>query len=350
MIYKAYCLLALLLVVCMRPVEAKKWRVNNTLIAPIQVDFNELLEAVESSSVNSGDTIYVEGSPTDYLGGIEINKRLTIIGPGYFLSQPNLAPTSSSQLSAKIGREGITFGLGSDGTYFTGMEVGINSTSQVVRFERTSNITFTRNRIATISFVAGSAHDDLNICRDIIISRNFICGSILFSTHSLTNNIRISNNLIFFEISVNVNSTTSTIQNGLILNNTLTRQGSITVNGSEIAFNYANGISTFASNISIHDNILNNSTSENEEIVAADPSNVIDPFNDNSFGCSSDNWEFPVQDRSTTVGAYNGADPYYSNNPISPANMPAWPIIYQSEVDPFGDQSINVLFRVRTNN
>jgi hypothetical protein len=57
-------------------------RVNNS--TGISADFSDLQAAIDSA--NSGDTIYVEPSSTNY-GNISVTKRLSIYGPGYFLAE-----------------------------------------------------------------------------------------------------------------------------------------------------------------------------------------------------------------------------------------------------------------------
>src|SRR5258705_1145877 len=47
--------------------------------------YNTIQAAVDASA--SGDTIYVQGSPTHYAGFTILNKRLTIIGPGWSPAQ-----------------------------------------------------------------------------------------------------------------------------------------------------------------------------------------------------------------------------------------------------------------------
>lgn len=329
--------------------SAKIWRVNNALMVPSQVDFNELTDAVSSAMVVAGDTIYVEGSAQEYEGGVMIHKQVTIIGPGYLLDQGNVQPTSCNQLPAVIGSGGITFGVGSDGTYISGMTIYLNPNSVSVIFQKTSNITFTRNNTANIRFAVGVAND-VNYCQNITITRNLICGRIEFSSYSTTNTILIANNLIRDDITINPNSNFSIVLNGTIIYNLFNHLGRINVMGCEIAYNYVESIESDTDNISIHDNILHNNSTDNQAIVADDPSNVIDPYDDNAFNCDSDNWTLPVADQSPLHGAYNGFDPYYSDNAISPANLPAIPVIYNCRVQACGDETIDFEADVRTNN
>jgi hypothetical protein len=66
--------------------NARVWRVNNT--PGVVADFTDMPAAMASSSVVNDDTIYVEGSGTNYSTFL-LTKRLTIIGTGYFLSGAN---------------------------------------------------------------------------------------------------------------------------------------------------------------------------------------------------------------------------------------------------------------------
>jgi len=95
--------------------SASKWRVNNS---GIQAGFNSVQQAVSSSQVLPGDTLYVEGSPFSY-GNVDLTKRLVIIGPGYFLGQN---PETQACLSTAI-FENIAFNAESDGSFMTGMTV-----------------------------------------------------------------------------------------------------------------------------------------------------------------------------------------------------------------------------------
>lgn len=63
---------------------AKVWRINNN--AGVSADFTNVNTAIANTSVHNGDTLYVEPSAVSYAGGT-LNKRLVIIGAGYFLSE-----------------------------------------------------------------------------------------------------------------------------------------------------------------------------------------------------------------------------------------------------------------------
>jgi hypothetical protein len=115
-------------------VSAKIWRVNNnsnydgsskwgsnfggTQATPV---FRQINDAVNWSSIATGDTLHVEGSGKSYATAT-ITKKLVIIGPGYFLSEN--PQTSTDALNANVGA--INFNSGSDGSQL----IGVNNISQ----------------------------------------------------------------------------------------------------------------------------------------------------------------------------------------------------------------------------
>jgi len=113
--------------------EAKIWRVNSnsdyngsstwggnfggTATNPV---FKQIADAVASNLVSptKGDTLYVEGSTVDYAAAT-ITKKLTIIGPGFFLNEnPN---TSNDVLEARV--DYIVFSTGSAGSKLIGVYI-----------------------------------------------------------------------------------------------------------------------------------------------------------------------------------------------------------------------------------
>ncbi|MFT3794437.1 hypothetical protein [Flavobacterium sp.] len=99
------------------------WRVNKNTAYNQWTNhqvFTELQQAINSNVVQTGDTIYVEATaPSEYyLPATITNKKLTIIGTGYFLTQ-NLGLQHNSNTSRVAS---ITFGPGSSGSSVYGIE------------------------------------------------------------------------------------------------------------------------------------------------------------------------------------------------------------------------------------
>lgn len=87
-------------------------RVNNG--AGMNAPYTTLAAAVAAAGTN--DIIMVEGSIVDY-GSITINKKVTIVGPGYFLEE-NLNLQATPQ-TALVGA--ITLNNGAANSYFSGL-------------------------------------------------------------------------------------------------------------------------------------------------------------------------------------------------------------------------------------
>jgi hypothetical protein len=150
--------------------HAAKWRVNNTGIA---ANFTTASEAVNSPLVLAGDTLYFESSMVSY-GGVNITKKLVLIGPGYFLgendsTQADTKPSTLSSTSFNMGSQGsIVQGLSFDGNVVIG----------------TSGITLEKNSLmAGLQITSGSGN---------VVLRNYI----LYMNLSITQNVLISNNII----------------------------------------------------------------------------------------------------------------------------------------------------------
>jgi len=147
-------------------------------------DFTNLSLAYSSAAV--GDTLYICGSVTSY-GNLTLSKKLTLIGPGYFLEQnPH---TQVNTETAKLGT--ITFSTGSSGSLISGLFV-----SKVVL--NANDITIMRNRLQggadTVSLGSGASNIAL-IQNALYISSSFSSDHFLHFAGS-NSGILISNNIL----------------------------------------------------------------------------------------------------------------------------------------------------------
>jgi hypothetical protein len=183
--------------------SAAKWRVNNT---GIQADFITAQEAASSPQVVNGDTIYFEGSTWPY-GNVTVNKRLVIIGPGYFLGEND--STQADKKAARVGT--ITLAGGSDGSVVKGMYI-----ESYLTINSTSDVTAERNYCNAL---------DINYnCVKLVIIRNYI-NSIAASS---CNHVLISNNIISYDGAWGL--TISNSGSAIIANNVI--KGYININNS----------------------------------------------------------------------------------------------------------------------
>lgn len=269
--------------------HATIWRVNSN--TSIDADFTSLQDAINSSSVNSGDTLYCENG--SYFGDVTINKSLVIIGPGYFLSQND--STHAYPSPAIINN--LTFRPGSDNTTITGMK--IIATLQIgASHDTISNINIIRNRI---SHIKDYTYSYSNYSFENIVIRQCYVDN-LIQINSGTKSIYIQNNIIAGEASIRPVS-------GEFSNNTL-----IATETSYVLF---------AENTQIYNNILINKhlsydalhsssfTASNNNTISR---NVIDNATESSW---PDNYYNAVD---TNVVSYQGSgDAQYKLKTGSPA-------------------------------
>ncbi len=255
---------ALVAAFTLRPQQAnaKIWRVNNNLIyvagqvagQPCDHCFTNLQEAINDSRVMPGDTLHLEASPTPY-GGlpnptnfIEVNKRLVILGPGYFLNanlglQHNQTPATTQR---------IRLMQGSAGTIIKGLSISAdinNSYLDIVNVD--SNITIERCYINRVVF-ANTVSTPIN---NIAIRQNYISGGLYhaFQNPNPVNNLVISNNYFGDVVRLGSNYQGIVTQNVFDIDNN-------NINGyaSMVYFNNIIKNGTFVQNTNSVGNVYNN--------------------------------------------------------------------------------------------
>ena len=143
--------------------NAKVWRVNNTI--GLQADFTTIIDAVNAAA--AGDTIYVEGSATSYTG-TTINKKLTIIGPGIYLGDPNNGNRQWNVNVATVGH--LVFAPGSAGSKCAGLYM--NS----YQYLNEQKITIERCFVEQIVFANGNnINCDHDTIRQCVIYSAIVC-------------------------------------------------------------------------------------------------------------------------------------------------------------------------------
>ena len=167
-------------------------RVNNDPAA--DADYVTIQAAVENAL--PGDTIYIEGSPANY-DGANIDKKLIIIGPGYFLADND--STQANVLDAEIVSL-LVFQTGSKGSKISGLIL-----SQL--YIQDDEIVVSRCNTGYIYI-----SDDSN---NTLITQNFVNYYISNTSGKLTNSI-ISNNIIGYGISAGNTSYPLQITNNVI--------------------------------------------------------------------------------------------------------------------------------------
>lgn len=321
-------------------VNSAVYRVNNT---GADADYTSIQAAHDAAS--SGDSLYIEASPTQY-GNLIISKKIHIFGPGYFLAQ-NL-DLQANVISSKV--YDLYLASGCDESTIQGMT--INNSIQV-----SGNAAFS----------------------DIIISRNHIVGGIYLSSTGLIEDVFIMQNLIqgaynpYFSISTQGNSN----KNLIIMNNIFSFSGVY----SRISFHaqtsavFLNNIfdlqimtvtnSDFQNNIWLRAAASNptlNSYSYNIAIATQVPAGNNNVQNVNSASIfvgyptlgsyTSDN-RYELLPASPAEGAGNGAVDcgiFGGTNPYVISGIPPIPTIYKFESPNVVTGNFNITVSTRSNN
>jgi len=206
-------------VVLAKPAMAHIWRVNND---PAKVaDFTNIAEAVATAA--PGDTIHIEPSRTPY-NSFVLNKRLVILGNGYFLGSGLQVDRDSSVVRGVSIDSSAVNGNGS-GSFIA----GIFFAGSVSLLHNVRNVTITRCLLTTqLSFTAYDRAAD-----GISITKCFLEANVGESTLSATVTVNFENNI--FSAATGTGGGSTNLGNnvtGLFRNNT--------INSDPVAFNMNN--------------------------------------------------------------------------------------------------------------
>ena len=327
---------SLLLAMTAHSLQAKIWTVSPRPGA----NFTTLSGAVASSSVLAGDTILVSGAPASY-AGFTISKKLTIIGPGYFLNENTglQADTNSAKISSQVT-------INAQGTTLMGLflnELSINA----------DNVTITRCRMRTTS--AGSYPVYIYAKDSVIIRQCFItqAANYYYNCITVTNfatQIFIQNNFIEYlggqpsYGSIIINGTMSgDISNNVIYGNIFNGSGGFTFNNNIL------GSGTFSptANITYNNNIGNSTqfgtANGNQQNVSMSAVFV-------GSGTSDSKWQVmdagPADNTGldgTDCGMFGGASPYRLSG------APSIPLVYSINGSIDGSL-LNMNVKIKSNN
>ncbi|MBK9255359.1 MAG: hypothetical protein IPM42_07725 [Saprospiraceae bacterium] len=318
--------------------------VNNTSTG-VTTQYTTLQAAVTAAV--DGDIIYLYPSSTSY-GSATINKRLTIIGPGYLVAQ-NPSLMINTYVSNGV-VDNLTFAAGSNGTLITGVDINqININGQ-------ANIAITRSKIRldvnidnTNNILFEGCYFEWNASNDhkIIGNNN--------NTLLIRNNIFVNtnnNNGGWFDIVISANS------NSIIENNvfrwTIQVQNSIVRNNIFLS-NSTNPIQNIGSGNSFLNNILvmNQIGLGNTNIINVPEATICEGHP--TQGARSFDDRFMLKSGSPAIGAgVGGIDcgAFAGPTPYKLSGIPLVPLIYQVNAPTTGNAAtgINVNVKIRANN
>ena len=325
---------------------AKIWRVNNN--QNITADFTTLQAAHDGSS--SGDTIYLESSPTSY-GALNCTKKLTIIGTGYFLDEnQGLQAFTLPSIVA-----GITFTTGSAGS---GIE-GVSTRGSAINIY-VNDVVVRRNNLgspngAILDWSTGVIGIYSSVS-NILITQN--C-ALQVQNNSSSTGILITNNLL----AANGYGGDATTENALnlhvntvaIVKNNVTRRGGMVVYNSNLTNNIMYR-GSYAGSGNLSSNNISNATQFGTTDGNQSNIDMVSVF----LGTGSYDNFFKLKTGSPAIGAGYGstqqlpvdAGLYGGSTPYVLSGIPAIPSIYFFKNQPVGSNSdpIDVQVKVRSNN
>lgn len=332
--------------------DARIWRINNNV--GINADFTTFFDAVNSSTVVAGDTLYFEPSATDYqTNSINVAKRLVMIGPGYFLDPSNTFSPANPGLQAATADARIGFfrlAAGAAGSKFIGLSIVGG-----VYFNATSDIVFERNIFGGyVQFEAGTVNN-------VSFRKNFFYGNAVGNSASVTiTNFVCENNIFYNNGHMSLDKLTGT---GNIFRNNSALNGA---NGFVLVNTYiANNIfGTYSASVLTNSTVKNNFFQMNQALSGTATNNVVSQdmgviFVAGTTGSFDSRLVLkagsPAIGAGLTVGtvvspncgAYGGPDPYKLSG------IPNIPTIYSLTVPtsiPSGTATMNVTLSTRNNN
>lgn len=302
-------------------------RVNNNPDA--DADYTTLQAAHDNAS--NGDTIYVEGSQVAYTG-IEVYKKLTFIGPGYFLSEND--STQANSLDANISV--MDFQAGSAGSGITGLKV---STIDI----RVNDIVISRCNVTIVRIMSNSAN--------CLITQNYL-QEFYVSSGNFTNSI-ISNNIVTSKISASGGSYPLTITNNVFKDAFYTTP--LNVYYSSIANNiFCNSTYKIAEHTG--NNIINNILAYPGTNADGNKYNIamVTVFIDYSGSLGySDDAKWKLKAGSPAIGAgVSGVDcgAFGGPTPYVLSGVPALPHIYEAHIPGTGysDKGLSCTIKVKS--
>jgi hypothetical protein len=359
--------------------NAKIWRVNNNpLIDADALQLTPLFNGVNNVSdpeAANGDTIHLEPSATTY-NAVNINKQVTIIGNGYFLSGSSGNMDLQENIhSSKI--QNFIFGIGSAGSKFIGVEIiGVNSFNS--GFSGIVNLSFEKCKISggtLFDFLANKTYENIDI-RKSYIGGNNVLTHVNFQPTDTINNFIVENCIIegnafyfkpIFGVNILVRNNVFKLNNGssieidlnrayfannLILTEAPTQGTNSNIFNDCIIKNniFTNNQTTGNNGLPLTIGAL--STNGNNLINIAESTIIVNTGSvDGKFqlatGSPAINGGVDIGGNKPNCGAFGGNDPYKLSG------IPGIPTIYSLAIPtsiPFGQATMNATISTRNNN
>ncbi len=325
-------------------VNAEKYRVNNT--GGVNADYTDLQIAIDAAS--HGDTIYVEPSSVSY-GSISINKKLTIFGPGYFLSEN--PETQANPSTARI--TDITLEYGSDTSLLAGLNIEGLLEFYPYNYGDINNVVIMRNKIFRIHL--NSSYSDIGGNNNMILQNyihNSTNSSYTITIDSYFDGILFQNNYIANTWSTYLNAIEMSDFSQVIFSNNV-------ISGDVL--NYPS--TQFENNIFIDATISDTSAAgsfdyniantdilpyASEHQIIADLTTI---FDDACETCASTDGQYQIEGASAAFGYandYTECGMFGGSNPYILSGMPPIPAIFDFKSPSSAADSLSVTIKIKS--
>ncbi|MBG8555868.1 right-handed parallel beta-helix repeat-containing protein [Hymenobacter guriensis] len=177
-------------------------RVNNNGITGTNI-YSTIQAAHDAAAAN--DIIQVEPSTTSY-GSLTCSKKLTIVGPGYFLDMNT--GLQASPIPATV--SSVDFYTGSAGSSVSGLTIS-NA------YLRANNVTISRNKI---DYLYVGYYGESNQC---VVRQNYIY---YITTYGYTaNDLLVTNNIFTYYVGLSNSATKGEFNNNVVMGNSASFDG-----------------------------------------------------------------------------------------------------------------------------
>lgn len=319
-------------------------------------DFTNLQAAHDGA--NAGDTLYLIGSPVNYIATqVTVTKKLIIIGPGYFLNEN--PDTQANVVSAFLNNtlvgpcQELEFAAGSEGSVLMGIQIigrlvvsanNVLIKRNLIRQEVGCNLTQVNINASNVLFVQNFVDGNLNNTSfavvnvtagqsGIVVANNYLfhscagCGAgVAALASAASSSLEVSNNIFWGGINVS---------NALVQNN-MFHTGSI---------------------LSFTSSLVRNNLATAGAFLPAGNGNVsnLSGFSTLFVGTGSTDGQWKLSSGSSAIGAgFNGVDCgiFGGTEPYILSGIPPIPTIYSLTAPAVGEKNtgLPIQIKVKSNN
>lgn len=319
--------LTVLLLALSLPVHATIFHINNQTGTPD--GSNGIYEDPQDAhdAAFTGDTLLIDGSQDEYNFTLNVNKRLVIMGPGYFQDEnPNTNNFPASIWSINLNRaSGGDASSGAAGTIIQGLnvygDIEVNVNDVLIR----------KNLLEQVDF-GWSSSNPANRPSSVVISQNFFTNESFFGSHIYVANIGYLNGVVFrsniFEGEVSIPEFCyAHFFNNVFLSQQIDIQNLLGTVRNNVFFSTNATYSLSADSITHNISMGSGLPSGNGNILNANPGQVFVL----NAGVNGSDGQYRFSNNSIALGAgYNGADigPYGGVTPYVRYGYGEMPVIW----------------------